>query len=62
MIDKKNIMEHLRRSWPATWGRSLAYFVGAPFWLVKTRLQAAQQLRAEGKEPCEIHPVPWAAG
>eukprot|EP00435_Cladocopium_sp_Y103_P029284 s1487_g7.t1 len=29
---------------------SVAYFIGAPFWLVKTRLQAAQQFIAEGRK------------
>ncbi|CAJ1341887.1 unnamed protein product [Effrenium voratum] len=36
---------------------SLAYFVGAPFWLVKTRLQAAAQFAADGLAGKDIYPA-----
>eukprot|EP00913_Durusdinium_trenchii_P020813 g19552.t1 len=36
---------------------SLAYFVGAPFWLVKTRQQAQRQFAAEGRALLEIFPA-----
>ena len=38
--------------------RSWAYFVGAPFWLVKTRQQATRQFLAQQMPGLRIYPVP----
>ena len=49
------VWQHVMFQWPTRdmvvlWARSVAYFVGAPFWLVKTRLQAAEQFIAEERQ------------